>query len=95
MSYYMGRDDYPKERQVNDNVFQKVKWKKNRIKLNGWDHDVDDITSWIVEHTKGNWHFKENFTRVSTGACRTGNESNITFWFELDEDAALFKLTWL
>lgn len=92
---YSAKDDYPKERQVSDNKFQKIKWKHNRILIGGWNHNIDEMTDWVVENTTGEWHFKENFSKVKWGNRSTGKEANITFWFELDADASYFKLRWL
>jgi hypothetical protein len=74
---------------ISDIEFQKRKWrsKRNRILINWhWGIDLEAYTNWIVKELEGEWHFKENFT---------SKNSNICFWFELDEDAVYFKLTWI
>ncbi|NJO65233.1 MAG: hypothetical protein HC836_46165 [Richelia sp. RM2_1_2] len=86
------------QREISDNEFQKVKWKKNKIQFTNqpWlssNYDTTDMFNWIETTLAGRWHFKENWLSTPSGATR----SIVTvhcFWFELAEDAILFKLRW-
>ena len=86
-----------KEREISDNEFQKKRklWKRHRIMLPGWHYSIHEIIDWVVVELTGAWHHKENFSTPPRGQPRNSKETNITFWFELEEDAAHFKLRWL
>lgn len=90
-------------REIDDNNFQKVKWKKNKIQFNLPSYSTltlnylqkpkpnenIDVFSWIEQNLAGLWHYKENWQILATK-----HKIIHTFWFELPEDATLFKLTW-
>lgn len=88
-------------KQVSDNEFQKVNWKKNKVSfsVNMWDTMTIDILTWVNENIHGKWHAKENYTNKPAGSPITNGSFStsvyvIIFWFELKEEATLFKLRW-
>lgn len=84
----MINDLHPRE--VSDNDFQKVSWKKNKVQFCGWLDDHQEMINWVVNNLVGKWHSKENFYSSVTGQSAV----KTTFWFELEEDVVHFKMVW-
>ena len=92
------------ERQISDNEFQKVSWKKNKVQIQQLIVDMQSLVNWILENTEGRWHYKEASVNIRAGQPIPVNTKNpqmiysyqykTIFWFELESDASLFKLYW-